>query len=258
MSTGRRGRGGGDRGGRGGSTPFRGSKPRGNFNGTRSNSENETATMSTWKRGQNGGPRGGTQRGGPNTRGGDHNTRDSSRGRGGRLYESHPIPKTNRIADRTKGGRGTRELEDSDHRIDASPNTRQAEDYCQWIPAPRIILTMSISRNTSHTFSPAIKNTTPHPDQEYQARLNFVSTHIPQRLEKYQHTLQLRKDRPHRRAQLIKEGRMNPDGPMQLSEAVKLVGICTDMCPEYERVRRIVEDDVKAPECVCSPPSYLD
>lgn len=38
---------------------------------------------------------------------------------------------------------------------------------------------------------------------------------------------------------------------MRLSDSVKLIGICTDMCPEYERVRRIVEEDVKAPECVC-------
>lgn len=44
---------------------------------------------------------------------------------------------------------------------------------------------------------------------------------------------------------------MNPEGQMRLSDSVKLIGICTDMCPEYERVRRIVEEDVKAPECVC-------
>lgn len=45
---------------------------------------------------------------------------------------------------------------------------------------------------------------------------------------------------------------MNPEGQMRLSDSVKLIGICTDMCPEYERVRRIVEDDVKPPECVGS------
>jgi hypothetical protein len=48
---------------------------------------------------------------------------------------------------------------------------------------------------------------------------------------------------------------MNPDGPMQLSEAVKLIGICNDMCPEFERVRRIVEDDYKPAECVRFLPS---
>lgn len=48
---------------------------------------------------------------------------------------------------------------------------------------------------------------------------------------------------------------MNPDGQMKLSESVKLYGACTDMCPEFERVRRIVELDVKAPECVGSASS---
>jgi hypothetical protein len=42
---------------------------------------------------------------------------------------------------------------------------------------------------------------------------------------------------------------MNPDGQMRLSDSVMLYGICEEMCPEYERVRRIFEQDVKAPEC---------
>jgi hypothetical protein len=46
---------------------------------------------------------------------------------------------------------------------------------------------------------------------------------------------------------------MNPEGQMRLSDSVKLIGICTDMCPEYERVRRIVEEDVKPPECASTP-----
>lgn len=49
---------------------------------------------------------------------------------------------------------------------------------------------------------------------------------------------------------------MNPEGQMRLSDSVKLIGICTDMCPEYERVRRIVEDDVKPPECVCAMSAF--
>jgi len=43
---------------------------------------------------------------------------------------------------------------------------------------------------------------------------------------------------------------MNPDGQMKLSDSVKLIGRCNDMCPEYERVRRIVQNDFKRPECV--------
>jgi hypothetical protein len=50
------------------------------------------------------------------------------------------------------------------------------------------------------------------------------------------------------------EGRMNPEGQMRLCDSVKLFGLCTDMCPEYERVRRIVEEDVKPPECVGASP----
>ena len=42
---------------------------------------------------------------------------------------------------------------------------------------------------------------------------------------------------------------MNPEGQMRLADSVKLYGLCQEMCPEYERVRRIVELDVKAPEC---------
>jgi hypothetical protein len=69
-----------------------------------------------------------------------------------------------------------------------------------------------------------------------------------------QGSIQLREDRPRRRQQLIDEGRMDPDGPMRLDQAVKRVGICTEMCPEYERVRRIVEEDLKLPEYVGRPP----
>jgi hypothetical protein len=43
---------------------------------------------------------------------------------------------------------------------------------------------------------------------------------------------------------------MNPDGQMRLCDSVKMYGTCTDMCPEYERVRRIVEQDFKPPESV--------
>ncbi|KAF2652343.1 hypothetical protein K491DRAFT_51078 [Lophiostoma macrostomum CBS 122681] len=76
-----------------------------------------------------------------------------------------------------------------------------------------------------------MSNTTPHPQSDYAKRLEY-----------------LKEERPHQRARFIKEGRMNPEGQMQLSQAVSLKGICLDMCPEYERVRRIVEDDLKLPE----------
>ncbi len=42
---------------------------------------------------------------------------------------------------------------------------------------------------------------------------------------------------------------MDRDGPMKLEERVEKYGLCNDMCPEFERVRRIVEMDYKAAEC---------
>lgn len=42
---------------------------------------------------------------------------------------------------------------------------------------------------------------------------------------------------------------MDPEGQIHLDERVEKYGLCTEMCPEYERVRRIVENDVKAAEC---------
>lgn len=51
---------------------------------------------------------------------------------------------------------------------------------------------------------------------------------------------------------------MNPEEQMNLKDAVDLRGICQDMCPEYERVRRIVEKDLKVPENVRTAPKYND
>lgn len=42
----------------------------------------------------------------------------------------------------------------------------------------------------------------------------------------------------------------DPDVPRDLSEAITLVGTCQEMCPEYERVTRIVQNDVRNAECV--------
>ena len=51
---------------------------------------------------------------------------------------------------------------------------------------------------------------------------------------------------------------MNPEGQMKLEDSVKLIGLCNDMCPEFERVRRIAQKDYKRPECVCVPRSSGD
>ncbi|KAH9872697.1 hypothetical protein J1614_005091 [Plenodomus biglobosus] len=92
-------------------------------------------------------------------------------------------------------------------------------------------------RGGAHTksFTPSTSgamNTTPHATGDYKKRLDHIKA-----------------ERPNLRAQFVRDGLMNPEGQMRLSDSVKLYGICTDMCPEFERVRRIVEEDVKAPEC---------
>jgi hypothetical protein len=42
---------------------------------------------------------------------------------------------------------------------------------------------------------------------------------------------------------------MDPDHAINLEDRVEKYGLCTDMCSEYERVRRIAEVDYKAAEC---------
>jgi hypothetical protein len=65
--------------------------------------------------------------------------------------------------------------------------------------------------------------------------------------------LQLRAKRPEVKEQLIKAGRMDPDGQMNVHNSVKRMGLCMELCPELERVRRIVERDLLAPEYVRIP-----
>ncbi|KAH6622097.1 SAC3/GANP/Nin1/mts3/eIF-3 p25 family-domain-containing protein [Boeremia exigua] len=75
-------------------------------------------------------------------------------------------------------------------------------------------------------------NSTPHAIDDYTSRFTY-----------------LQNAQSSWRKQLQEKGFMNPDGQMKLSDSVKLVGRCNDMCPEFERVRRIVQNDFKRPEC---------
>ncbi|KAJ4367018.1 actin cytoskeleton and mitosis protein [Neocucurbitaria cava] len=88
------------------------------------------------------------------------------------------------------------------------------------------------SRNTLASNPTGAQNSTPYPQADYNQRL-----------------VHIRKERPAIREQFIRDRLMNPEGQMRLEDSVKIIGICTDMCPEFERVRRIVENDVKPPEC---------
>jgi nuclear mRNA export protein SAC3 len=53
---------------------------------------------------------------------------------------------------------------------------------------------------------------------------------------------------------LIRNGYLDdPDKPKKLSEAIDFKGTCEDMCPEFEKVTRIVEHDVQSAEKELSP-----
>jgi hypothetical protein len=54
--------------------------------------------------------------------------------------------------------------------------------------------------------------------------------------------LQLKLDRAKERQRAIKDGQMaDPNQPTSLKQAITPVGTCTSMCPEFERVERIVQ-----------------
>lgn len=63
--------------------------------------------------------------------------------------------------------------------------------------------------------------------------------------------MQLKNGRVEEREKAIKEGLMaDPSQPTYLNQAITPVGTCTSMCPEYERVERIVQKMVDKNEKV--------
>lgn len=63
------------------------------------------------------------------------------------------------------------------------------------------------------------------------------------------HWRNFREYRAKARACLIKNNCIDdPDKPKKLSEAIDFKGTCEDMCPEFEKITRIMENDVKNPE----------
>lgn len=66
--------------------------------------------------------------------------------------------------------------------------------------------------------------------------------------------LQLKIARMKERETAIKEGLMaDPNQPTSLNQAITPVGTCTSMCPEFERVERIVQKMVDKSEKVLTP-----
>lgn len=62
---------------------------------------------------------------------------------------------------------------------------------------------------------------------------------------------QLKKSRERERKDAIKNGFLaDPDKPTSLANAITPVGTCQDMCPQFERVERIVQNLVDGSERV--------
>ncbi|KAF2841492.1 hypothetical protein M501DRAFT_914379, partial [Patellaria atrata CBS 101060] len=55
----------------------------------------------------------------------------------------------------------------------------------------------------------------------------------------------LKRNRPNEKANFIAKRLMSdPNKPVRLSQAITVVGLCQDMCPEYERLERIKNNEV--------------
>ncbi|OJD21666.1 hypothetical protein ACJ73_06992 [Blastomyces percursus] len=69
---------------------------------------------------------------------------------------------------------------------------------------------------------------------------------------------QLKLDRARQRAEAIKTGQMaDPNQPMSLTSAITPTGTCIEMCPEFERVERIVQKMVDKSEKFTDPESMV-
>lgn len=64
-------------------------------------------------------------------------------------------------------------------------------------------------------------------------------------------SIKLKLDRAKQRERAIRQGQMaDPNQPTSLNKAITPVGTCTSMCPEFERVERIVQKMVDKSEKV--------
>lgn len=71
------------------------------------------------------------------------------------------------------------------------------------------------------------------------------------RIWRHSDLLQLKLDRAKERESAIKKGLMaDPNQPTSLNQAITPVGTCTSMCPDFERVERIVQKMVDKSEKV--------
>ncbi|KAI9711953.1 MAG: hypothetical protein M1828_001752 [Chrysothrix sp. TS-e1954] len=88
------------------------------------------------------------------------------------------------------------------------------------------------------------------PAASFQRRSNLGEARLD-RTDFQQRYQLLKKRREQERFEAIRDGFLaDPDRPRTLAEAITLVGTCEDMCPEYERLERIIQKDVWPVELV--------
>ncbi|RAL02125.1 putative leucine permease transcriptional regulator (SAC3) [Aspergillus ibericus CBS 121593] len=104
---------------------------------------------------------------------------------------------------------------------------------------------------------PAANSFTGFPSQ--QSSIGAIGSNVPVEdvsllssyTERYE---QLKLDRTKEREKAIREGQMaDPNQPTSLNQAITPVGTCTSMCPEFERVERIVQKMVDKSEKYLHP-----
>ncbi|KAF2639044.1 hypothetical protein P280DRAFT_519883 [Massarina eburnea CBS 473.64] len=191
--------------------------------------------MSTGRRGH----RGGADRGARGARGGNNTFRgNSARGRSngtGTDAPSGPAFTRDNAQDALRGGRGG---------LNARGDRAPFRGRGNYQAGPPLKAPSSTSSTPSTTYDPDFvshdpMNSTPFARNDYVNRLAY-----------------LRDARPRIREALVDQGLMNPPGQIKLEDGVRLIGACTEMCPEFERVRRIIENDYKLAECTretCDP-----
>ncbi|KAL5432137.1 hypothetical protein PMIN05_009070 [Paraphaeosphaeria minitans] len=161
--------------------------------------------------------------------------RGANRGRGGFNGGPHAPNKSNAL-DALSGGTVARRDNNRGNSNGAgtrgrggSNNSGGANKAQEQTPEPDSYTGIRYSPTHKNNTDPL--NSTPYKRHEYDLRFAYLK-----------HAQAFKKQ------EQIAKGQMDPDGQMDMSQSVDKHGLCEDLCPEYERVRRIVQNDVAAPE----------
>ncbi|KAL1860152.1 actin cytoskeleton and mitosis protein [Paecilomyces lecythidis] len=111
-----------------------------------------------------------------------------------------------------------------------------------------VVGSSSIDRTRDPRHRPATKSKTDGKPGSIPVEDATVMNSYHERYERLKH------DRAKQRERAIKEGQMaDPNQPTSLNQAITPVGTCTSMCPEFERVERIVQKMVDKSEKFLHP-----